>query len=263
MTHVKICGFQTIEGAMAAAEAGVDAVGLVFVPSARRRLEMAQANSLLTELRGRYGGACPEIVGLFADQPVAEVAEHIEKLGLDAVQLCGAEDVRYADSLGVPVYKVIGVDPVVPISAQMPRIMVLQHRHQLAGHKIVIDAKVASEYGGTGQVFDWEIAAELSRGLDFSLAGGLTPDNVGDAIAQVKPWGVDASSGVESEGEKDLQKIVAFVDAIRSADRRAENDLFGGRALRLVPPILRLPVQLSAWVTKFWNRPASSRKGKE
>ena len=218
MTHVKICGFQTSEAAIAAVDAGADAIGFVFVPSARRRLTMTNASSLIAELREHYGDAHPEIVGLFADQPAEEVKEHIQKLGLDAVQLCGAENVGYAKELGVPVYKVIGVDPSVPISAQMPRIMVLQHRHQLAGHKIVIDTKVAGEYGGTGLTFDWEVAAELARGLEFTLAGGLTPDNVGGAVAQVRPWGVDASSGVESAGEKDLVKIVAFVAAIRAVD---------------------------------------------
>ena len=108
-------------------------------------------------------------------------------------------------------YKVIGIDPDVPISAQMPRIMVLQHRHQMAGHKIVIDTKVPGEHGGTGRTFDWDLAADLARGLDFSLAGGLTPDNVGEAVAAVKPWGVDTSSGVETDGEKDVAKVRAFV----------------------------------------------------
>lgn len=239
MTHVKICGFQTAEAAIAAVDAGADAVGLVFVPSARRRLNMTKASTLLAELREHYGNGHPEIVGLFADQPVEEVKEHIDKLGLDSVQLCGAEDVGYAKDLGVPVYKVIGIDPSIPISAQMPRIMVLQHRHQLAGHKIVIDTKVAGEYGGTGQTFDWEIAAELARGLDFSLAGGLTPDNVGDAVAHVKPWGVDASSGVESNGEKDLDKITAFVEAIRAIDRAPKAGLLSSLS---IPKILGVPL---------------------
>jgi phosphoribosylanthranilate isomerase len=231
MTHIKICGFQTAEAAIAAVDAGADAIGLVFVPSARRRLNMTKASTLLAELREHYGDAHPEIVGLFADQPVEDVKEHIEKLGLDSVQLCGAEDVGYAKDLGVPVYKVIGIDPSIPISAQMPRIMVLQHRHQLAGHKIVIDTKVAGEYGGTGQTFDWAIAAELARGLDFSLAGGLTPSNVGDAVTHVKPWGVDTSSGVESDGEKDLDKITAFVAAIRAVDGASKTGLLSSLSI--------------------------------
>ena len=237
MTHVKICGFQTVEGAKAAVSAGADAVGLVFVPSARRALNIEQASALLAELREYFGGQVPEIVGLFADQPVGDVQQHIETLKLDTVQLCGAEDVGYAKKLGVPVYKVIGIDPDVPISAQMPRIMVLQHRHQLAGHQIVIDTKVAGEFGGTGRSFDWDIAANLAEGLDFSLAGGLTPDNVAEAVAAVKPWGVDTSSGVETDGVKDPAKIRAFVEAVRAADAPKERRVPGQGLLDKVTSI--------------------------
>jgi phosphoribosylanthranilate isomerase len=237
MTHVKICGFQTVEGTIAAVNAGADAVGLVFVPSARRALSLEQASALLGELREYFGGKVPEIVGLFADQPVEEVRQHIETLSLDTVQLCGAEDVGYAEQLGVPVYKVIGIDPDVPISAQMPRIMVLQHRHQLAGHQIVIDSKVAGEYGGTGRTFDWELAADLAKGLDFSLAGGLSPDNVGEAVAAVKPWGVDTSSGVETDGVKDAAKVRAFVEAVRAADAPKERQIPGQALLNKVTSI--------------------------
>jgi phosphoribosylanthranilate isomerase len=227
MTHVKICGFQTLEGAIAAVNAGADAVGLVFVPSARRALSIEDASSLLAELREYFGGKVPEIVGLFADQPVEDVKRHIETLALDTVQLCGAEDVGYAEQLGVPIYKVIGIDPDIPISAQMPRIMVLQHRHQLAGHQIVIDTKVAGEYGGTGRTFDWDLAAGLAEGLDFSLAGGLNPDNVAEAVVAVKPWGVDTSSGVETDGEKDAAKVRAFVEAVRAVDAPKERQIPG------------------------------------
>ena len=217
MTHVKICGFQTAGPALAAAEAGADAIGLVFVPSARRCLSLDEAARLLSELRASLPGTGgPEIVGLFGDQPVEEVREHVRQLRLDAVQLCGSEDVAYARQLGVPVYKVVGVDPEKPISAQMPRIMVLQQRHSMAGHRIVIDTKVAGAYGGTGQTFDWEFAVDLAAGLDLCLAGGLTPENVGEAVARVKPWGVDASSGVETDGVKDPEKVRAFVAAVKS-----------------------------------------------
>ena len=109
MTHVKIDGFQTAEPAVAAIEAGADSIGLVFVPSARRRLTLEEARDLLTQFREQVGHAAPDIVGLFADQPVADVQEHIGLLGLDAVQLCGAEDVRYAEQLGVPVFVIKSV----------------------------------------------------------------------------------------------------------------------------------------------------------
>ena len=219
MTHVKICGFRSAEPLLAAVDAGVDAVGLVFVPSARRRLTAAEARAVLEEARAS-GQTLPPIVGLFADQPLEEVQQTVTSVGLDAVQLCGGEGVEYASQLGVPVYKVISIDAETPISAQMPRIMVLQQRHALAGHRIVLDAQVPGEYGGTGQQFDWDLAADFAGAFEMSLAGGLSPDNVQEAVERVRPWGVDVSSGVETDGEKDLAKVRAFVETVRAVDAR-------------------------------------------
>ena len=228
MTHVKVCGFQSADAAIAAVEAGADSVGLVFVPSARRRLTLERAGELLDELRAHLAGpAAPEVVGLFADQPAEDVSRHVERLGLDAVQLCGSEGIAYGKAMAVPVYKVIAIDPDVPIAAQLPRLMALQQRHALAGHRIVVDTKVAGEYGGTGRRFDWELGWELARAFEMSLAGGLTPDNVAEAVKRVKPWGVDTSSGVETDGEKDAEKVRAFVRAVREAD-----DALAPRGLR-------------------------------
>ena len=218
MTHVKLCGFQSPEAAVAAVDAGADSIGLVFVPSARRCLSLEGAEELLAAVRAHAGERMPEIVGLFADQPEDDVNRTVERLGLDAVQLCGSEGVGYAKTLRVPIYKVIAIDPEVPIGAQMPKIMVLQQRHTMAGHRIVVDTKVAGEYGGTGQRFDWELASELARTFEMNLAGGLTPDNVGEAVRSVRPWGVDASSGIETDGEKDPEKVRGFVRAVREAD---------------------------------------------
>ncbi len=219
MTHVKICGFRSAEPLLAAVDAGVDAVGLVFVPSARRRLTANEARAVLDEARAS-GRALPPIVGLFADQPLDEVQQTVTSVGLDAVQLCGSEGVEYASQLGVPVYKVISIDAGTPISAQMPRIMVLQQRHALAGHRIVLDAQVPGEYGGTGQQFDWDLAADFAGAFEMSLAGGLAPDNVQEAVERVRPWGVDVSSGVETDGEKDTAKVRAFVETVRAVDAR-------------------------------------------
>ncbi|MYB85547.1 MAG: phosphoribosylanthranilate isomerase, partial [Chloroflexi bacterium] len=114
MTHVKICGFRSVEPLLAAVDAGVDAVGLVFVPSARRCMTADEARAVLDEARAS-GRALPPIVGLFADQPVDEVRETVASVGLDAVQLCGSEGVEYASQLGVPVYKVISIDAETPV----------------------------------------------------------------------------------------------------------------------------------------------------
>ena len=221
MTHVKVDGFGSAEAAIAAVDAGADSIGLVFVPTARRCLSLEAAAELLAAVRAQAGERMPEVVGLFADQPEDDVNRYVERLGLDAVQLCGSEGVAYAKALGVPVYKVIAIDPEVPIGAQLPKIMVLQQRHTMAGHRIVVDTKVAGEYGGTGQRFDWALAGELARAFEMILAGGLTPENVGEAVRDVRPWGVDTSSGVETDGEKDLDKVRGFVRAVREADEAA------------------------------------------
>ena len=219
MTHVKVCGFRSAEPLIAAVGAGADAVGLVFVPSARRRLTADEARAVLDEVRAS-GRALPPVVGLFADQPLDEVQQTVASVGLDAVQLCGSEGVEYATQLGVPVYKVISIDADTPISAQMPRIMVLQQRHALAGHRIVLDAQAPGEYGGTGRQFDWDLAADFAGAFAMCLAGGLSPENVKEAVERVRPWGVDVSSGVETDGEKDPAKVRVFVEAVRVVDAR-------------------------------------------
>ena len=220
MTHVKLCGFRTAAPVMAAIEAGVDAIGLVFVPAARRAVGIAQAEAVLREVRAA-GGRLPAFVGLFGDQPSDEVNAIVDGLALDAVQLCGSEGMAYCARMTAPVYKVIGIDLDTPAAAQLPRVMVTQQRHALAGHRIVVDAKTAGEYGGAGRSFDWGLAADLASSFEMSLAGGLSPDNVAEAVERVAPWGVDASSGVETGGEKDPAKIRAFVETVRALDRRA------------------------------------------
>ena len=229
---MKICGFRSAAPLLAAADAGADAVGLVFVPQARRRVTAHEARALLAEARAD-GRTLPPVVGLFADQPLDEVREVVASVGLDAVQLCGGEGVQYGQEIGIPVYKVISVDEETPIAAQTPRIMVLQQRHALAGHRIVLDAQSPGEYGGTGRRFDWDLAADLAGAFEMSLAGGLSPENVRDAVTRVRPWGVDVSSGVETDGEKDPARVRAFVEAVRGADaqtkKRGLARLFGGR----------------------------------
>ncbi len=230
MTHVKICGFQTPEAAAVAAEAGADAVGLVFVPTARRRISIEQAGEIVSALRSH---GLREIVGMFANQPAAEVNSAVDRLGLDAVQLCGSEGMGYCREMTVPIYKVIAVDEAIPISAQLPKLMVLLQRHSMAGHRLVLDARVDGEYGGTGRRFDWELAAEMAQAFEITLAGGLDPDNVAEAVSNVRPWGVDTSSGVEIEGEKDPEKVRAFVRAVRQVDE----SLRGGGLRRLLERI--------------------------
>ena len=215
MTKVKICGIRTLEDALVASEAGADFIGLVFVPGRPRRLAIDEARVIVDGLRAS-GDHVPQVVGLFADQPLDVVSDTIRACRLDRAQLCGNESLDYCRQTEAGVIKVLhvpGGKPEEPVIADLAdRISA----YRGAGHLVTLDRLVAGIPGGTGERFDWAIAEELSRrGHSFLLAGGLLPENVAQAVAMVKPWGVDVSSGVETDGGKDPDKIRDFVRSAR------------------------------------------------
>ncbi len=215
MTRIKICGIRELADALVAAEAGADYVGLVFVPGRRRCLEPGAARDIVKGLRGS-GGRAPKVVGLFADQPLDEVNRIIRTCELDLAQLCGGEPLEYCESIQCRVIKVVHVDATVPGEAAVTALGDRVRSYRDDGNLVTLDRLVAGLQGGTGTSFDWEVAASLSqRGLSFLLAGGLSPANVAQAVATVKPWGVDVSSGVETNGAKDHEKIQTFIDNAR------------------------------------------------
>jgi phosphoribosylanthranilate isomerase len=215
MTRVKICGIQQPEHAIVAAEAGADFIGLVFVPQRRRRLELGAARAIVSDLK-THGNNPPKVVGLFADQPLEEVNQVIRTCQLDLVQLCGQESLDYCGRVEAGVIKVFHVHSTGP--GNVTRLAENIQPFREAGHLVTLDRLVDGLPGGTGQKFDWEIAAQLSQqGHSFLLAGGLTPDNVAHGVATVKPWGVDVSSGVETDGVKDSKKIRAFVRSAKQS----------------------------------------------
>ena len=210
---VKICGVQRPEDALVAAQAGADFIGVAFVPERRRRLDVSSAKCVVTALRAT-GRQAPKVVGLFADQSLDKVNETIDACELDLVQLCGKESTEYCGKVEAQVIKVVHVDAAGPETVD--RLAERVGRYRGAGHLVTLDRLVEGMAGGTGRSFDWNIAAQLSqRGLSFLLAGGLTPDNVSRAVAQVDPWGVDVSSGVETNEAKDHDKIRAFINNAR------------------------------------------------
>ena len=221
MTAIKICGIQRAEDALAAAEAGADFVGLVFVPQRRRRLTEGQAAQIvkaLTEYSGDSATKTPQVVGLFADQPIDEVNRHIKSCHLERVQLCGSESLDYCRLVQAPVIKVIHVPEGETRDGDVDRLAESIQKYRDAGHLVTLDRQVDGLQGGTGKSFDWSIAARLAQaGHEFLLAGGLTPENVAEAVRSVAPWGVDVSSGVETGGEKDATKIRAFIKNVRQA----------------------------------------------
>lgn len=204
MTRIKICGVTSVDQALACAAAGADSLGVNFVASSPRRVELDVARSIvravgkralvvavvsgmdvdaMRALRDDVGVGCLQVHGDAIDDRVAALLPH----AYAAVSVGGGDDVRRAEA--------------------MP------------GDFVMVDAKVAGALGGTGRTFDWSLVVDLAKKRKVVLAGGLTPVNVADAIGAVRPWCVDVASGVErGPGDKDIAKVHAFVSAVRSAD---------------------------------------------
>lgn len=218
MIRVKICGIGAPADACAAAEAGADYIGMVFVPERHRRITPGAAREIVDAVR-EVDGPQPRMVGLFADQPLEEVNETIAHCALDAVQLCGQESVEYAAGVDCQVIKVVHVPASYRAPDDVPIVAERVREYADVSCLVTLDRLVEGIQGGTGQSFNLDVAASLARrGNDFLLAGGLTPASVGRVISEVRPWGVDVSSGVETLGRKDRRKIRRFVENARHAD---------------------------------------------
>ncbi|MBK7686234.1 MAG: phosphoribosylanthranilate isomerase [Rhodocyclaceae bacterium] len=207
-TRVKICGITRAEDLAVAVAAGADAVGLVFYPASARAVTIQQARELLAQ-------ASPFVstVGLFVNAKAAVVNEAIDELQLDVLQFHGDETADYCAQFSRPWIKALRVKS---------GLNLLECAAQYSGAKgLLLDADVTG-FGGGGRTFDWSlIPPEMPR--NFILSGGLTVENVGDAIRTIRPWSVDVSSGVEasdgkSKGIKDAQKIAQFIAAVANAD---------------------------------------------
>ncbi len=212
MVKVKICGVTEPEHAIAAAEAGADFVGLMFAASKRKLTH--QKACAIAQAVGKLPGAHPKLVGVFADQDVGFLNETAREVGLDLVQLSGNEPLDGLNMLKTGAIKVVHVGPGSTVEVIAKELTALRER----GATTMLDTRVAGSHGGSGIAFDWKIASTLSGEFEFLLAGGLTPENVAKAVVEARPWGVDVSSGVESNGTKDLGKIRAFVRAARMAE---------------------------------------------
>jgi len=213
MTRVKICGIKDKTNALAAVEAGADFIGLVFAPS-RRQVSPQKALPLVEVVRGLRSR--PAVVGVFVNAAAQEVNHIADYCQLDWVQLSGDETWQYCQELKKAIIKVIHVSSGQKTDEILPDI---EMGYQLLPEKelvCLLDSRVGGAYGGTGQVFNWQLAREVSVRFPVMIAGGLTPANVGQLIREVQPWGVDVSTGVESNGLKDASKIRAFVKAVRS-----------------------------------------------
>ena len=217
MTEFKICGLRDVDSALVAADRGAAFLGFNFVPGVRRQLTLKRGREIIDEYRRRRKKAGPRLVGLFADQPLEEVNRIALYCGLDMVQLCGDEPPEYWDGVELPVIRQVKVPKEGPRDEVVASLT--ERVQEAANHASVplLDRKESGSLGGTGLSFDWSLATEVSKRYEILLAGGLTPENVGRAIATAAPWGVDVSSGVETGGTKDRQKIAAFARAVSKA----------------------------------------------
>lgn len=213
--RIKICGITNEADASQVCLAGADAVGLNFHPASPRFIDHATADRILRVLPPFV-----EAVGIFVDQPLARVFTQVQNLhGLRGIQwygqqheMCAAYPYHYIPAFPVRDQSSLRtIQDFVDLSQSMGR----------APSAILVDAHVPGQHGGTGQKVPWDLLADFQPGVPLILAGGLTPENVAEAVRRVRPFGVDVASGVErAPGQKDLDKVHRFIDNAREAALR-------------------------------------------
>ncbi|MDA0987643.1 MAG: phosphoribosylanthranilate isomerase [Chloroflexi bacterium] len=218
MTKVKICGLSKVDDALAAANAGADFLGILFEPRSRRFLDAEYAKDLIQSFRDQWHRESPAWVGVFANQPLEEVNHLLTYCNMDMAQLSGNESTDYCSQVVRPVVKVIHVRNNAPAHDVLEEVERSLKTYRDSGHICMLDTFKEGILGGTGQVFNWEVGQRLARDYSFLLAGGLSPENVAEAIRQVQPWGLDVSSGVETVGQKDAAKIAEFIAQVHQTD---------------------------------------------
>jgi len=208
-TRIKVCGITCQEDARAAVAAGADGLGFIFVEQSPRLVEPDRVRTITGELPPFINP-----VGVFRDEEIEVVQEIIHYCRLSLVQLHGSESPEYCSKMSCQVIKAFCLRPE-------------SGHEELAAYVDLVSGFLLDTYhedqaGGTGMVFDWKLVGQVKPPGPVILAGGLNPENVGAAIRQVKPFGVDVNSGVEYQpGRKDTNKLKNFVHAVRKADEQA------------------------------------------
>jgi phosphoribosylanthranilate isomerase len=201
---VKVCGVTTVADAQAAVAAGVDAIGLNFVPSSKRYLEPARARALVEQV----GHDAVTWVGVVADESFEALSALRHEVPLHLLQLHGAETPEALARLQPGAFKALSIAS----SEDVAR------AESFGGDRILVDARAPGALGGTGHTFDWSLVVDLVGRRPTVLAGGLHPGNVAEAVTRLGPWGVDVASGVEhAPGRKDGEAMRRFVELARAA----------------------------------------------
>ena len=215
MTWVKICGISDIESAIVAGQAGTDYLGMVFAPS-KRQVTPAKALQIVEAVQQL--DSPPQIVGVFVNKPAVEVNQIADYCKLNWVQLSGDENWGYCKKIETPLIKVFHIAP----DARQAEIAtdIWKGYSLIPPNRLIclLDSMVGGVYGGTGTPFNWQVAKSVAEKFSVMIAGGLTPDSVGELINLTKPWAVDVSSGVETNGKKDVIKIKTFIETVRRLD---------------------------------------------
>ncbi len=204
LPKIKICGITNQIDALQAVNAGADALGFVFYRKSPRNVSLNVVKSIVADLP-------PFVlpVGVFVNTEPENVRRTMDECGLALAQIHGDESAEYCESLGRPVMRGIR------LRDRNTLFSMAEYKGRARVRGFVLDAFSGTAYGGTGKIADWNLAQEAARSFSFLLAGGLTSDNVQDAIRKVRPYGVDVSSGVEARpGKKDPAKVKAFVQAV-------------------------------------------------
>ena len=206
-TRIKICGITRPEDALVAAAAGADAIGLNFWPSSSRAISVQQAKEICAAIPGFVS-----VIALTVDAPT-DLLDNIVALPIDAIQFHGGETPAQCESVDKPYIKALRMQSGLDVAAEIER--------YASAQSVLLDTYKKGAPGGTGETFDWSLIPEQQRSR-IVLAGGLNPDNVAQAVTEIRPWAVDVSGGVEiAPGIKDAAKIAAFAEAVNAADRLA------------------------------------------
>jgi phosphoribosylanthranilate isomerase len=219
VTWVKICGMTNLEDALVAVEAGADAVGFVFYEKSPRYVTVETARAIVEKLPRSV-----EKVGVFVNQDEKVICSTVDRTGITGVQMHGDEEDPHVADLIANCRPGIGVLAAISMHHASPGGWAMMWEPKSI-RGFLLDSGRASQHGGTGKAFDWKGSVKTVgqiRALgEVIAAGGLTPENVGEAMEILKPWGVDVVSGVEAEpGKKDPEKVRAFVRAVREVDRK-------------------------------------------